>query len=267
MISFFISSLLFIVTLHSQAAIPQKWLFTGSSTVAPVAAELSKAFEKKHPLLRIDVQTGGSTKGAIDTLKSLNDMGMISRKPHSGTEQTLKTFLLAKDGIAMIVHQSNPLTNLSHQEVQKIYKRQITNWKALGGPDAPIILVHKAEGHSTLELFLKHFRLKRSEVKPHIVIGDNEQGIKTVAGNPHAIGYVSIGAALHNISLKTPIKMLKLDGITPSLQNVQNGQYPLQRPLYFVYKKSTPLIEEFLSFCRSHEAHQIIQKFYFLPIH
>ena len=67
--------------------------------------------------------------------------------------------------------------------------------ESLGGHDAPITVVNKAEGRSTLELFTNYFKLMNSDIKAHVVIGDNEQGIKTVAGNPNSIGYVSIGTA------------------------------------------------------------------------
>jgi len=72
---------------------------------------------------------------------------------------------------------------------------RIDRWSGIGGPERPITVVNKAEGRSTLDLFLAHFGLRNSEVKPDVVIGDNAQGLKTVAGNPWSIGYASIGSA------------------------------------------------------------------------
>jgi len=239
---------------------------TGSSTVAPLAAELGKRFEKLHPGVRVDVQTGGSSRGVADARRGLADIGMVSRdlKP---TEQDLQQFTIARDGICMIVHLSNKVTELTPEQVVGIYHGEITDWKEVGGDDGKILVVNKAEGRSTLELFLKHFKLVNSDVKASVVIGDNEQGIKTVAGNPFAIGYVSIGAAEFDASHDVAIKLLPLNGVAASVANVQNKTFPLARPLNLVTKTTpTGLAKQFIEFCRSSAVHDTIQEQYFVPI-
>ena len=200
-------------------------MITGSSTIAPLVSEIGKRFEAQHPRLRIDVQTGGSSRGIADIRQGLADIGMASRELNH-SERDLHGTVIAHDGIGLIVHQSNPLASLDEQSIVQIYTGKITNWKKVGGIDAPITVVTKSEGRATLELFLQHFQLTSSEIKAHVVIGDNEQGIKTVAGNPYAIAYVSIGTAEYDATHDVPIKLLALGTVQASLAEVQGWTFP-----------------------------------------
>jgi phosphate transport system substrate-binding protein len=127
--------------------------------------------------------------------------------------------------------------------------------------------VNKAEGRSTLELFLQYFGLSNRQIKAHVVIGDNEQGIKTVAGNPHAIGYVSIGTAQFDATLGVPIRLLPLHDIPATLETVQTGDFPLSRPLTLITKSAPAgLIKTFIEFACSFSQHDIILQHYFVPL-
>jgi phosphate transport system substrate-binding protein len=237
---------------------------TGSSTVAPLALEIAKRYEKNHPGVRIDVQTGGSSRGINDARKGLADIGMVSRAIKA-SEKDLKAFLLALDGIGLIVHQSNPVTTLTEQEIIDIYQGKITNWKTLGGPDLPISVVNKAEGRSTLELFLKHFSIKNSQIKPHVIIGDNQQGIKTVSGNPGAIGYVSIGTAEFEEKRGTAVKRVALQGNMATVAAVAEGKYPLSRQLNLVITgEPSALGKDFLNYAQSNAVKDLIESQFFV---
>lgn len=243
-----------------------KLVLTGSSTVAPLAAEIGKRFEARNPGTRVDVQTGGSARGLTDARQGLADIGMVSRALKED-EQDLHGFAIARDGITVIVHESNPVTSLSDDEITDIYTGKITNWRAVGGNNAPVTVVNKAEGRSTLELFLHYFKLKSPDIKPHVVIGDNEQGIKTVAGNPDAIGYVSVGAAEYNAAHGVPLKLLPVSDVAAATENIRNGAFPLSRPLTLVTKKPPQgLSKEFIEFARSKEVHDIVAELGFVPL-
>jgi len=244
----------------------EKVIITGSSTIAPVISDLAKIYEGKHSKVRIDVQTGGSSRGILDARKGLAQIGMVSRALKKN-ENDLKHFTLAKDGLAIIVHKSNPVTELTEDQIKQIYVKKITNWKIVNGEDKKIVVVNKAEGRSTLELFLKFFKLKNSQIKPDIIIGDNEQGIKTVSKNPNAIAYVSIGAAEYNASVGVPLKLLKFKGVDAKVQNVENGTYPLMRELNLVTREVPKgLADKFIKYVLSKEASQTIKDHYFVPI-
>jgi len=238
---------------------------TGSSTVAPLVSELAQAFEVNNPEYRIDVETGGSSRGIADATRGTVDFGMVSRALKEN-EVALQSATIAWDGIAMIVHSSNPVEELSPNQIQAIYKGEIDNWREVGGDDREIVVVNKAQGRSTLELFLEHFQLKAPDIKADTIIGDNQQGIKVVSASPAAIGYVSIVAAEYEIANGARLKALPLEGIQSTRANVLSGEYPLRRPLTIVYKKGalTESAEAFTSFMGSSKAVPIIEEMYFV---
>ncbi|MDE2366482.1 MAG: phosphate ABC transporter substrate-binding protein [Betaproteobacteria bacterium] len=243
----------------------QKLVLTGASTIAPLVSEIARRFESRYPGTRIDVQSGGSSRGINDVRNGTADIGMVSRslKPE---ENDLRAHTIAWDGVGVILHASNPVAALSQQQIRDIYTGGIVNWKTVGGKDAPITVVNKADGRSTLELFLNHFKLKNSDIKPHVIIGENSQGIKTVAGNQNAIGYVSIGAAEYEARQGAAIKLLPLDGIPATTMSVRNGTFPLSRPLNLVTRGAPEgLAREFIEFARSAPVHDLVEAHYFVP--
>lgn len=243
-----------------------KLVITGSSTMAPLVSEIGKLFETRHPGVRIDVQTGGSSRGIADVINGVADIGMASRALKF-QEHHLHGSVIAQDGITIILHRSNPVQELTDDQIRAIYTGGITHWNQVGGPDAPITVVNKAEGRSTLELFLTYFHVSNRDIRPHVVIGDNEQGIKTVAGNPHAIGYVSIGTAQYDATHGIPIRLLPLQHIPATIETVREGTFPLSRPLTLVTKSlPTGLIKTFIDFARSSQANELILKQYFVPL-
>ncbi len=247
-------------------AAEDRLMLTGSSTIAPLAQEIGKRFEKLNSGVRVDVQTGGSSRGVNDARMKVADIGMASRalKPK---ESDLTAYTIASDGISIILHSSNSVTSLSDDQIIAIYTGKIRNWREVGGMDKPITVVNKAAGHSTLELFLHHFTLKNSQIKAQAVIGDNQQGIKTVAGNPGAIGYVSIGTAEYEVEHGAPIKLLPMGGVTATTGHVRDGSFPLSRPLNLVVKgRPSDLAQRFIDFARSPNVNDIVKAQYFVPL-
>lgn len=243
-----------------------KLVLTGSSTVAPVVAELGKKFEKLHPNVRIDVQSGGSSRGIADARSGVADIGEVSRSLKDD-EKDLNSFAIALDGVCIILHKDNPIHELTDKQVVDIYLGKYLNWKEVGGKDAPITVVNKAEGRSTLELFCHYYKLKNNDIKAHVIIGDNQQGIKTVAGNPNAIGYVSIGTAEFEASQGATIKLMPVGGVAASLANVKARTFALMRELNLVTKgEPVGLKKSFIDFCTSKEANEIIKEQFFVPI-
>ncbi len=242
----------------------ERLTLTGSSTVAPLALEMAKRYEKNHPDARINVQTGGSSRGINDARVGLSDIGMVSRGLKD-SEKDLTPHVIALDGIGIIVHSSNTVTQLTRDQIVDIYTGNIKNWRLVGGDDVEITVVNKAEGRSTLELFLHFFKLKNSQIKPQVVIGDNQQGIKTVSGNPGAIGYVSIGTAEFEHNRGTAIKLLPMDGEQASVVGVASGDYPLSRPLNLVTKgELNGVTADFIKFVQSDAVSDLIENQFFV---
>jgi phosphate transport system substrate-binding protein len=239
---------------------------SGASTAAPLVNEIARRFESQHQGVRIDVQTGGSSRGVADVRRGTVNIGMVSR-PLTADENELTAHRIAMDGVALIVHRDNRVAELTRQQIMDIYTGRIANWSAVGGTPAPITVVNKAEGRSTLELFLAHFKLKREDIRAQVVIGENLHGIRTVAGDPNAIGYVSIGTAEFERSNGVPIKLLPLDGVEASTANVLNGRFPLSRPLNLVTMgRRTPLVDAFIALATSRDVNDLVKAQFFVPV-
>ena len=112
---------------QSETTEQTKLVLTGSSTVAPLANELGKKFEAAYPNIRVDVQTGGSSRGFSDAAEGLNDLGMVSRDLKSDEKSEFQDWAIARDGLAMIVHADNPIENLDDEMVAAIFQDAIIN--------------------------------------------------------------------------------------------------------------------------------------------
>jgi phosphate transport system substrate-binding protein len=239
---------------------------SGSSTIAPLAGEIGKRFEARYPGVRVDVQTGGSSRGVTDARRGTVHIGMVSRALHAA-EADLTAHRIAMDGVAIIVHAGNAVTQLTDRQIVDIYTGAVTSWSTVGGANAPITVVNKAEGRSTLELFTAHFKMPRETIKASVVIGENLHGVRTVAGDPNAIGYVSVGTAEFEISKGVPIRMLPLNGVEPTTATVRQGRFPLARPLNLVtVGPRTPLVDAFLAMAVSPAVADLVEGQFFVPV-
>ncbi|NRA65171.1 MAG: phosphate ABC transporter substrate-binding protein [Pseudobacteriovorax sp.] len=239
---------------------------TGSSTVAPLIAEIAKEYESKHPNIRIDVQTGGSSRGILDARQQTSDIGMVSRalKP---AENDIKPVLIARDGVGVVVNSSVTIDALSKADLTKLYLKKIQNWSELGGPDLKVTVIHKAQGRSTAEVFLEYLSLQYTNVQADIIIGDNEQAIKNIDSIPGAIGYVSIGAAEYSMKQGSKIKLLELEGIAATTKTVANGTYPISRELNIVLnpKQDKTHVQKFVEYASSAQTNEIVRSLDFVP--
>jgi phosphate transport system substrate-binding protein len=240
---------------------------TGSSTIAPLVADAAKRYEKSHPGVRIEVQSGGSSRGIADVVSGMADLGMVSRDLKDEEKDKLTAHFLAADGVCLVIHRDNPVRQLDRQQLIDIYTKKITNWKDLGGNDATIIVASKAEGRSTLEVFLHFLGLDNADVKADLIVGENMHVIKSLVGNPDTVGYVSIGTASAEEKAGTPIKLVLTDGIAPTMESVRDGSFPITRPLNLVTDGETShAAKAFLDYMTSAEINDIIGKHFFVTV-
>lgn len=243
-------------------------IITGSSTIAPLIQQLAARYEREHPNVRIDVQSGGSGRGLNDVRQGINDIAMVSRELTADEKAGgLLPHPIAHDGIALIVHRDNPVRALSSEQVRRIYLGRADKWSAVGGAERPVTVVNKAAGRATLAVFLAHFALPAQRIEADIIAGENQQVIQTVAGNRWAVGYVSIGAALAEIERGTPIATVSLDGEAPAFEAIRQGRYPLARTLNLVTGgEPRKLATDFIAFVRSEAEGETIRDFHFVPV-
>jgi phosphate transport system substrate-binding protein len=237
----------------------------GSSTMAPLVEALGKRFQKLHPEVAIEVAMGGSSRGIQDVREWSCNIGMVGRSLKDD-ERDLLGFPIARDGVCLIVHKDNPVKSLSSEQVVGIYTRKITNWKEVGGNDAPVTAINRPEGRAQSELFTQFFKIKSEDFKVAGVAGDNQEGVKAVVENPNAIVYMSVGEADIRIGQGMPVKSLLMDGITATSRNIRNGRFPIQRPLMLITRTlPAGLMKAFIDFALSPSATEIISACSFVP--
>ena len=177
----------------------------------------------------------------------------------------MQVFLINRDGISIIIHAENCLDKIVSKQVVAVYTGKIKKWKDLSGKDSPITIVHKAEKRSKQTLFLDYFRIDNKAVKADVVIADDQQGVKTLAGNPNSIGYVSIGSTEQSIKQGVKVKLLTLDGIK-ARTTVADKSFPLLRPLNLVTKgQPTELTKQFIDFALAQKNYDFFGKENFVP--
>ena len=247
-----------------------KLVVTGSSTIAPLVAEIASQFEDQHSGVRIDVQTGGSSRGIRDTHAGVADIGMSSRHLKPSELASVETRIMAWDGVTFVIHKDNPVDTLSHQQLKEIYTGVNMDWSNVGGDKGKIVVSNRANGRSELDLVSDFLEVKPSQFRADVVDGETQQSLKTVITNKNAITYTSIGAAQDAVKRGEPIKLLPLNGVAASSDSVSSGEFPLARPLVLIFKNSgssskRELIETFLKFSCSAKAADATVSLGFVP--
>jgi phosphate transport system substrate-binding protein len=246
-------------------AVTGRLLITGSSTTAPLVSAIAKRFQAQHPGVSIEVQTGGSGRGLADTRQGKADIGMVSRALGEA-EQDLVGLPIARDGVTVVVHKDNPVRSLSDAQVVGIYTGKLTNWKQVGGRDAPILTVVAEEKRSSTELFDHYFHLTRDTIKAQRTVGDNALRIKLLAENPDAILYMSVGEAERNAQAGAPIRPLPAGGVAATSRNIRNGNFPISRPLTLATRgEPSGLAKVFIEYCVSSQVTDLVIAHDFVP--
>ena len=199
----------------------------GSTSVQPFAEKLAEVYMHHHPGVRIDVQGGGSSAGIYAATQGAADLGASSREL-LGEEKKLVEIPIAFDGIAVIVHPSNPLTSITLAEIRKIFGGAVNNWSALKLPPHAIDLITREEGSGTREAF-EHLVMGKGEITPAALVQDSNGSVREiVAGDPYSLGYISAGL------VDDRVKALAIDGVLPTRDNIKNHTYELVRRFLLV---------------------------------
>jgi len=200
----------------------------GGTAHIPVMKEAAKRIMTRYKDIVITVGGGGSGVGIKQAGEGLVDIGNSGRapKPEEIEPYDLKMFKWAIDGVAVTVNPANPVKSLTKDQLKDIYSEKIDNWKALGGADHEITVYTRDESSGTREVFWEK-ALDKGAISTKALFVPSNGAMKTaVANDPYAIGYVSVG---HMDETVAPVT---LDGVTPTLETVKNGQYKVSRGLY-----------------------------------
>lgn len=208
----------------------------GSTTVMPIAEMAAEHFQDETGT-RVLVSGLGSSAGIEAVANGTADIATSSRDltADEAASGELVPTVVARDGIAVIVNDDNPVGDLTLDQLRDIYAGTVTNWKDVGGPDLAILVVNRDEASGTREAF-KSIVMRGTRFDPTAaVLPGTGQVRDVVSRTPGAIGYISIGFVDSSFTDAT-VKAIKVDGVEPTEANVENGSYPVSRSLYFFTK-------------------------------
>lgn len=234
----------------------------GSTSMEKVIGFLKEAFEEQNKNVSVSYNPTGSSAGIAAVKNGACDIGLSGRALNKEEKEILTETVIALDGIVIAVNSENPVTHLTVEQVAKLYKGEIVNWKELGGNDSPVVLIGREASSGTRDGFESVTETK-GKCKYNQELTSSGDIIQTVASNPNAVGYASMA------SVKSTVKILKIDGVEPNTETIQSGAYKIQRRFTFVTRSDRQLsnaAKAFLGFAASGEADDLIVRAGAVPV-
>ncbi|MBN2059462.1 MAG: PstS family phosphate ABC transporter substrate-binding protein [Deltaproteobacteria bacterium] len=205
----------------------------GSTTVLPIAQKVAESYMKEHPDVKISISGGGSGNGIKALIDGSTDIANASRfiKDKEVALAVEKgrypvPFAVAYDCIIPVVHPSNPMTDITMRQLNAIYKGEVKNWKDIGGPNMPVVVISRDTSSGTYEVWQEKV-LEKDKVFPGALLqASNGAVVQAVSKNKNAIGYIGLGY------LDSSIKDLTVNRIKGSPESTTNGTFPISRALF-----------------------------------
>jgi phosphate transport system substrate-binding protein len=252
----------------------------GSDTIVNLALAWAERYQASHPEVNIAVTGGGTGTGISALMNKTVDIANASRAIKDEEIQSMQAdgidpveYVIARDAIAVVVNPSNPVSQLTLQQVSDIYSGKINNWKEVGGEDRPIVRLSRETNSGTHVYFLERvLRLGDDEnttlFSPDTLLLPSSVGIiSEVADNPNAIGYDGLGYVTSEVKTVALAETPGGDYIYPSAETVNDNLYPVARDLYmYTAGKPDGAIASYLDWIFTAEAQQIVAELGFVPI-
>lgn len=231
---------------------------TGSTSMADVCNALTEKFMEKNPDVNATVGGNGSGEAPTAVDGGTAQIGLLSRElKESENPGNYNVYQIGLDGIAIVVNPENGVSELTVEQIGKIYTGEITNWKELGRADLAIVANGREAASGTRGAFEEIVKVGGEDIVDRCQYANeyNSTGAlkQAVAGNPGAIGYVSLS------SVDDTVKAVTVEGVAPSEETVKDGSYKIQRPFIMITGKNADSVTKaFLEFVASEEGQQII---------
>lgn len=244
---------------------------SGSTTVFPLAEAAAEAFNDAQSDYEVLVSAGGSGAGIKEVAEGASQIGMASREV-TADEKTqfgdkFEENLIGYDGIVIAVSKQiydAGVTELSKDDVKKIYTGEIGNWKDLGGPDELILAIARQQGSGTKDTFMEDIMGDKKAETPGVntVVQENADVKAAITGSDNAIGYLGFSFVRDGA-----VGAITLDGVEATAETIKDGSYELARKLYF-YTFDEPSVgaEAFIEFTLSEEGQSIAEENGFVPL-
>jgi len=253
----------------------------GSDTLLEVSQNWAESFMDANPGINISVTGGGSGTGIAALINKTADLANASRdikdkEIDAAKDQGLdiQEYTVAWDGISVIINNNNPVDELSIEQISKIYTGEIDNWNEVGGNDGEIVVVSRDSSSGTYVYFKERVVQLNGEMEENdytqmaLFMASNSAIREEVSENDNAIAYIGLGYLNDSVKAVNVIGEEAKEGVAPSIENVQDGSYPISRPLY-VYTADlelTDLEQAFLDFAIGEEGQAIALKIGFVPL-
>lgn len=233
-------------------------VITGSTSVEKILLDMIDEFQAINPDVQVNYTGTGSSAGIQDAIDGVNSLGASSRElKQEELDQGLTSDAFAYDGIAVVVHPSNEVADITLEDLAKIYSGQITNWKDLGGKDLEIVVVSREGASGTRGAYEELIGLEDAgELTENATVVEGNGNVQTnIAGNENAIGYVSFSF------INETVKALTVGGVEANAVNAKAGDYKLSRPFLFAYKADnlTPEAKSFIEFTKTDDAQSYVE--------
>ena len=264
-------SLLIALSLLSISASAQR--IKGSDTVLPVAQQTAERFMNQHPDTRVTVTGGGTGVGISALLDNTTDIAMASRPIKFSEKMKIKSagedvaeIVVAYDALAVVAHPSNPVKQLTRQQLEDIFRGKITNWKHVGGDDRKIVVYSRETSSGTYEFFKESVLKNKNYMASSLSMPATGAIIQSVSQTKGAIGYVGLAY----VSPRVKTLSVSYDGkhyAAPTVENATNKTYPIVRPLYYYYNvKKKAEIDPLIQYILSPDGQDIIKKSGYIPV-
>lgn len=245
----------------------------GSDTVLPLSQKEAESFMKANPKNKVTVTGGGSgvgiaalIDGTADIAQSSRKIKFMERKKIKDGGKTLKEVIIAYDALAIVVHPSNKVSNLTRAQLESIFTGKITNWKEVGGADLKIVPYSRETSSGTYEFFKESVLKNKNYVTGIMSLPATGAIIQSISQTKGAIGYV--GLAYLNKSVKS-IAVSYESGkgfVAPTIANSKNKTYPIVRPLYFYHTTTDAKTQQFIDYVLSATGQKIVGELGYISI-
>jgi len=252
----------------------------GSDTIVNLALAWAERYQTVRPEVSISVTGGGSGTGIAALINGTVDIANASRQispeelaaASQGGQEPVE-FVIARDAIAVVINPSNPVDQLTLQQISDIYSGKINNWSEVGGEDRPIVRLSRETNSGTHVYFLEEVLRLGDENNDTLFSRDtlllpSSEGIGSeVRDNPNALGYDGLGYVTEDMKMVAVARDENSPYYLPSIETVNSGDYPVARDLY-MYTATTPdgVVEEYLNWILASEAQQIVAELGFVPV-
>jgi phosphate transport system substrate-binding protein len=253
---------------------PTVLTIAGATALQPALQELTAEFTRRHPTVLFTLRGGGSTLGEQQALERRVNLGASSLFPPPADAPTARLVRtpVGVDGLAIVVHPSNPVAVLSLDQLQQLYSGEILDWPAVGGSEAEVVLVSREDGSGARKIFEDRVMDDKTVSLTAVVMPTSRDVVDYVRKTPSAIGYVSRGlvmAARGGAATATPepdVRVVPIDGKLPALDALRDQSYPLIQPLYLVSMgEPRGWTRQFIDFVLSPAGQAIVRR-YHLPV-